>query len=107
MTSTSSSAKQPAKHNGWLKVTLAGSGIALTVLGTGLIAREAAGQTQTGAVNTSLKAADQWQPIPTVMPVPSPTRRTGSRNRRAQLQTPGQTGQSLQLPSFTRSRSSR
>lgn len=105
MTHTHSShSRQSAKHNGWLKVTLAGSGIALTVLGTGLIAREAAGQTQTGAV---ISPADQLQAIPTVMPVPSRAGRTGSRNSRAQLQTPSQSGQSFQMPSFARSRSSR
>ncbi len=103
MTSSSHS-KQPARSNGWLKVALAGSGIALTVLGTGLIAREAAGQTQ-----TNVRTDSALQAIPTVMPVPSRSRSNrSSRGSRQQLQAPGQSSQGLQMPGgFTQSRSSR
>ena len=103
--------RPPAKSTGWLKATLAGSGIALTVLGTGLIAREAAGQTPNTVTvsETTVDASNTLPAIPTVV-APSGSARFGrnsTRSFRQQLQAPGQFGQSFQMPGFAQSRSSR
>ena len=101
--------RSASKRTGLLKTALTGGSIALTIVGAGLIAREASGQTQTGAGSTVLDTASTLPAIPTVMPVPNQRHGRNSRSRGAatQLQTPGQSGQFLQMPGLTQSRSSR
>lgn len=111
---TGAGSRKPPKRTGWLKVTLATGGIALTMLGTGLIAQREASQAGAadavpdgGSFNTI-----ELQPIPTVI---SPSSLAGmapadlAQQSDQQLQMPGfgSSQQQFRMRSFAQSRSSR
>lgn len=110
---TSAGLRKPPKRTGWLKVTLATGGIALTMLGTGLIAQREAGQA--GAASAAPDGGSsntiELQPIPTVISLSSlaglaPVEEAQQSDP---LQAPslGSTQRQFRMRSFAQSRSSR
>jgi hypothetical protein len=111
---TGAGLRKPPKRTDWLKVTLATGGIALTMLGTGLIAQREAGQANAAdAVQDGGSSGTiDLQPIPTAI---SPGLLQGmapadlAPQSDQQLQAPslGSSQQQFRMRSFAQSRSSR
>ncbi|MFZ2489376.1 MAG: hypothetical protein WAZ19_14785 [Anaerolineae bacterium] len=99
---------KPSRNNGWLKVTLASSGVALTILGTGMVARQQDAVPATSIASLGSAQAVDLQPIPTVAPTQSFSRRGRRQRNTPQLQAPNAaSGQSFNRQPLTQSRSSR
>lgn len=101
--------RKPPKRTGLLKVTLATGGIALTVLGTGIIAqREPASSAPATPVETQPLVNVDMQPIPTVIPLDGLTSESAQLGSQ-QLQAPSLSSaqQQFLMRSFAQSRSSR
>lgn len=100
---------KPIHNNGWLKAALATSGVALTVLGTGMVARQQ-GIVPASAAASSISSAQavELQAIPTVAPTQSFSRSNRRQRNRPQLQAPNApSSQLFNSQPLTQSRSSR
>jgi len=60
-----SRSNRPSKRTGWLKVLLASAGIAVTVMGTGLIAQQDADATRVDVAADTGLATMNLEPVPT------------------------------------------
>lgn len=101
--------RKPPKRTGWLKVTLATGGVALTVLGTGMIAQREARQTSSAAPAATRPLVDvDLQPIPTLVPLDGLSSSESAQQGSLQLQAPSLSAQQqFRMRSFAQSRSSR
>ena len=109
---TTPTSRRPVRQNGWLKMTLATSGIALTILGTGLLAKNDAAAVNTMSTGLTSEVETAVKALPTLV-VPNltqgattiPEEQTDTSN---QLVIPSVTSTNRTTPQITaRSRSSR